>query len=110
MRADHISQIRIGPVINQVIYNLSAIDLTYSTTLDEPLIHNTIGPTIANRKITLATINHNDAYVYKPWPILSICKKLVNPLSATTGLKVTCTLEADPSVPSIPKIKELIKL
>ena len=36
------------------------------------LIHSTIGPTIASKKITLATTNHNDAYVYRPCPILSI--------------------------------------
>ena len=36
------------------------------------LIHSTIGPTIASKKITLASTNHSDAYVYRPCPILSI--------------------------------------
>lgn len=30
------------------------------------LIHSTIGPTMASKKITLASTNHSDAYVYRP--------------------------------------------
>ena len=64
--------------------------LIYYTSLrEELLIHNTIGPTIASKKMTLATISHSDAYVYNPCPILSIWRKLVKLLSATTGLNVT---------------------
>ena len=74
------------------------------------LIHSTIGPTIANKKMTLAIINHNDAYVYKPCPILSICKKFEKWLSATTGLKATWTLEVDAVVESIPRRAELMRL
>lgn len=70
-------------------------------------IHNTIGPTIANRKITPAKISHRDAYVYSPCPILSICRKLVKLLSATTGLNVTCTSEVAFSATSIPNKVEL---
>lgn len=70
-------------------------------------IHNTIGPTIANRKITPARISHRDAYVYSPCPILSICRKLVKLLSATTGLNVTCTSEVAVSAASIPSRVEL---
>jgi hypothetical protein len=61
----------------------------YTSLRSDPLIHSTIGPTIASKKITPAIINHSDAYVYSPCPILSICRKLVKLLSATTGLNAT---------------------
>lgn len=42
--------------------------LTYLLEEEEEtgVIHNTIGPTIASKKMTLATISHNEAYVYNP--------------------------------------------
>ena len=60
--------------------------------------------------MTLATISHSDAYVYNPCPILSIWRKLVKLLSATTGLNVTWTFDIDGAAVSIPSTKELIKL
>lgn len=57
------------------------------------LIHNTIGPTIASKKIILATTNHREAYVYNPCPILSICVNDVTKLSDATGLKAAYTLD-----------------
>jgi hypothetical protein len=48
---------------------LKGSDLTkgdYDLFAGAGLIHNTIGPTIASKKITLATTNHSDAYVYRP--------------------------------------------
>ena len=45
--------------------------------------------------------------MYSPCPILSICKKLVKLLSATTGLNVTCTSDVAASVTSSPNRVEL---
>jgi hypothetical protein len=41
-------------------------DLLVAVAVGVGLIHSTIGPTIASKKITLATTNHSEAYVYRP--------------------------------------------